>query len=158
MTEEFAEELGKLKKLCPHFHLSLQSGCDATLKRMNRRYTTREYCEKVDILRRVFGSPAITTDVIVGFPGETEEEFAETKAFLEKVSFTKCIYLSIPEGKAPVLQEWTGRWRTKRRRKGAASSLLWEKSILWSLGKVSLGGNWKCCLKKRKILQGNCFR
>ena len=85
VTEEFAEELGKLKKLCPHFHLSLQSGCDATLKRMNRRYTTREYCEKVDILRRVFGSPAITTDVIVGFPGETEEEFAETKAFLEKV-------------------------------------------------------------------------
>ena len=84
VTEEFAEELGKLKKLCPHFHLSLQSGCDATLKRMNRRYTTREYCEKVDILRRVFGSPAITTDVIVGFPGETEEEFAETKAFLEK--------------------------------------------------------------------------
>ena len=85
VTEEFAEELGKLKKLCPHFHLSLQSGCDATLKRMNRRYTTREYFEKVDILRRVFGSPAITTDVIVGFPGETEEEFAETKAFLEKV-------------------------------------------------------------------------
>ena len=85
MTEEFAEELGKLKKLCPHFHLSLQSGCDATLKRMNRRYTTREYFEKVDILRRVFGSPAITTDVIVGFPGETEEEFAETKSFLEKV-------------------------------------------------------------------------
>ena len=68
VTEEFAEELGKLKKLCPHFHLSLQSGCDATLKRMNRRYTTREYFEKVDILRRVFGSPAITTDVIVGFP------------------------------------------------------------------------------------------
>ncbi len=87
VTEEFAEELGKLKKLCPHFHLSLQSGCDTTLKRMNRRYTTREYFEKVEILRRVFGSPAITTDVIVGFPGETEEEFAETKAFLEKVKF-----------------------------------------------------------------------
>ena len=87
VTEEFARELGKLPKLCPHFHLSLQSGCDATLKRMNRHYTTGEYYEKVRILRRVFGDPAITSDIIVGFPGETEEEFQETKAFLEKIKF-----------------------------------------------------------------------
>ena len=87
VTEEFARELGKLPKLCPHFHLSLQSGCDATLKRMNRHYTTGEYYEKVRILRRVFGAPAITADIIVGFPGETEEEFQETKAFLEKIKF-----------------------------------------------------------------------
>ena len=87
VTEEFAQELGKLPKLCPHFHLSLQSGCDATLKRMNRHYTTGEYYEKVRILRRVFGDPAITADIIVGFPGETEEEFQATKAFLEKIKF-----------------------------------------------------------------------
>ncbi len=87
VTEEFARELRKLPKLCPHFHLSLQSGCDATLKRMNRHYTTGEYYEKVRILRRVFGDPAITADIIVGFPGETEEEFQETKAFLEKIKF-----------------------------------------------------------------------
>ena len=87
VTEEFARELGKLPRLCPHFHLSLQSGCDATLKRMNRHYTTGEYYEKVRILRRVFGDPAITADIIVGFPGETEEEFQETKAFLEKIKF-----------------------------------------------------------------------
>ncbi|MCI8931742.1 MAG: tRNA (N(6)-L-threonylcarbamoyladenosine(37)-C(2))-methylthiotransferase MtaB [Lachnospiraceae bacterium] len=87
VTEEFARELGKLPKLCPHFHLSLQSGCDATLKRMNRHYTTGEYYEKVRILRRVFGDTAITADIIVGFPGETEEEFQETKAFLEKIKF-----------------------------------------------------------------------
>ena len=87
VTEEFARELGKLPKLCPHFHLSLQSGCDATLKRMNRHYTTGEYYEKVRILRRVFGDPAITADIIVGFPGETEEEFQETRAFLEKIKF-----------------------------------------------------------------------
>ncbi len=87
VTEEFARELGKLPKLCPHFHLSLQSGCDATLKRMNRHYTTGEYYEKVRILRRVFGDPAITADIIVGFPRETEEEFQETKAFLEKIKF-----------------------------------------------------------------------
>jgi len=85
VTEDFAAGLGELPKLCPHFHLSLQSGCDATLKRMNRRYTAGEYYEKTRILRRVFENPAITADVIVGFPGETEEEFAETAAFLEKV-------------------------------------------------------------------------
>lgn len=87
ITEEFAQELGRLPKLCPHFHLSLQSGCDATLKRMNRHYTTGEYYEKVRILRRIFANPAITADIIVGFPGETEEEFQETKAFLEKIKF-----------------------------------------------------------------------
>ncbi len=87
VTEEFAEGLRRLDKVCPHFHLSLQSGCDATLKRMNRHYLAGEYYEKVQILRRVYDAPAITTDVIVGFPGETEEEFAETKAFLEKVRF-----------------------------------------------------------------------
>ncbi len=87
VTEEFAEELRKLPKVCPHFHLSLQSGCDATLKRMNRRYTAGEYYEKTKILRRIFDDPAITADVIVGFPGETEEEFAETAAFLEKIRF-----------------------------------------------------------------------
>ena len=87
ITREFAEELAKLPKFCPHFHLSLQSGCDETLKRMNRHYTTEEYAEGCAILRRFFENPAITTDVIVGFPGETEEEFAVTKAFLEQIGF-----------------------------------------------------------------------
>lgn len=87
ITEEFAGKLSSFSKVCPHFHLSLQSGCDETLRRMNRRYTTGEYLEKVEILRRYFERPAITTDVIVGFPGETEEEFASTEAFLEKVHF-----------------------------------------------------------------------
>ena len=87
ITREFAEGLAALPQVCPHFHLSLQSGCDATLKRMNRHYTAEEYYEKVKLLREVFGRPAITTDVIVGFPGETEEEFAATRAFLEKVHF-----------------------------------------------------------------------
>lgn len=87
VTEEFANKLGKMSKICPHFHLSLQSGCDATLKRMNRHYTTGEYFECVERLRKNFISPAITTDVIVGFPGETEEEFNTTKVFLEKVKF-----------------------------------------------------------------------
>ena len=87
ITEEFARALADLPKVCPHFHLSLQSGCAATLKRMNRHYTPEEYLEKCEILRSVFDRPAITTDVIVGFPGETEEEFRESRQFLETVRF-----------------------------------------------------------------------
>ena len=87
ITEEFVRELSAMEKICPHFHLSLQSGCDATLKRMNRHYTCEDYLYRCGILRKYFEDPAITTDVIVGFPGETDEEFAETKKFLEKVHF-----------------------------------------------------------------------
>ncbi len=87
VTEEFAAALAKMEKICPHFHLSLQSGCDATLVRMNRRYNTAEYKAGCDILRKHFEHPAITTDVIVGFPGETEEEFAVTKQYLEDIHF-----------------------------------------------------------------------
>lgn len=86
VTKEFATELAKLPKVCPHFHLSLQSGSAETLKRMNRHYTPGEYLKGVEELRKAFVNPAITTDVIVGFPGETEEEFEETKQFLEKIN------------------------------------------------------------------------
>ena len=87
ITDTFAKTLSELPKICPHFHLSLQSGCDMTLRRMNRRYTSEEYYEKCMLLRKYFNNPALTTDVIVGFPGETEEEFAQSKAFIDKVNF-----------------------------------------------------------------------
>lgn len=87
VTRKFAKELARLRTICPHFHLSLQSGCDATLKRMNRRYNAAEYQACCEILREEFDNPAITTDVIVGFPGETEEEFAETERFLKAIHF-----------------------------------------------------------------------
>lgn len=87
VTEEFTRTLAGLRTICPHFHLSLQSGCDATLKRMNRRYTTEEYEKGCQILRKYFDRPAITTDVIVGFPQETEEEFAQTIEFLKRIHF-----------------------------------------------------------------------
>lgn len=87
ITEEFAKGISECSKICPHFHLSLQSGCDRVLKRMNRKYSAEEYYDKVCILRRYFNNPAVTTDVIVGFPGETEEEFKETKDFLQKTGF-----------------------------------------------------------------------
>ncbi len=87
VTPEAVRRLAALPKLCPHFHLSLQSGCDATLKRMNRHYTAGEYYKSVELLRECFHQPAITTDVIAGFPGETEAEFADTREFLEKAGF-----------------------------------------------------------------------
>ena len=87
ITEEFAQALGDMPKICPHFHLSLQSGCDATLKRMNRKYSAEEYLEGCRILRKYFKNPALTTDVIVGFPQETEEEFVQSKNMIESVEF-----------------------------------------------------------------------
>lgn len=87
VTEEFVRRLSKCEKICPHFHLSLQSGCDETLKRMNRRYNVDEYYKGVELLREYFPDAAVTTDVIVGFPGETLEEFNITKKYLEKVCF-----------------------------------------------------------------------
>ena len=87
VTEAFAAELSGCDKVCPHFHLSMQSGCDATLKRMNRRYDTAQFADRCRILRKYFNNPALTTDIIVGFPGETEEEFAKTRAYVEQINF-----------------------------------------------------------------------
>ena len=89
ITEEFVERLKKVTKLCPHFHLSLQSGCDSVLQAMNRHYTTKEYLEKCQMLRKVFENPAITTDIIVGFPGETEQDFDITVDFAKQVEFAQ---------------------------------------------------------------------
>jgi len=89
ITDDFVTVISEIEKICPHFHLSLQSGCDKTLKRMNRRYDTDEYYEKCQLLRKHFNHPAITTDIIVGFPGETEEEFGDTKDFIDKVHFAE---------------------------------------------------------------------
>ena len=87
ITEDFCRRASKLPNLCPHFHLSLQSGCDETLRRMNRKYDTARFYQSVTLLRAYFDRPAVTTDLICGFPGETEEEFARTLAFIEKCGF-----------------------------------------------------------------------
>ena len=87
VTREFAEGIAALPKVCPHFHLSLQSGCDETLERMNRRYRSGEYRERCELLREVYGNPALTTDVIVGFPQESEEEFQKSYDFVDGIHF-----------------------------------------------------------------------
>ena len=89
VTEDFAKRLAKVDKICPHFHLSMQSGCDNTLKRMNRHYTSDEYFEKCELLRKYFDNPAFTTDVIVGFPGETQEDYEISREFVKKVRFSE---------------------------------------------------------------------
>ncbi len=89
VTEDFAARLGKVKKICPHFHLSMQSGCDKTLKDMNRHYTSDEFYRICELLRENFENPAFTTDVIVGFPGETDEDYQITKEFVKKVGFSE---------------------------------------------------------------------
>jgi len=87
ITEEFLEYISSNEKICPHFHLSLQSGCDETLKRMNRHYTANEYLDRVELIRKYYEHPAITTDIIVGFPGETDKEFEQTCKFADEVCF-----------------------------------------------------------------------
>ena len=89
VTEDFCRRAARLPNLCPQFHLSMQSGCDATLRRMNRRYDTARFLRSVTLLRQYFLRPAITTDLICGFPGETEEEFSQTLAFLRRCGFAQ---------------------------------------------------------------------
>ncbi len=89
INEEFIQKIGQAEKLCPHFHLSLQSGCDNTLKSMNRRYTTEEYAHAVELLRELYGQVALTTDVIVGFPGENEEDFEASLTFVKRIAFAQ---------------------------------------------------------------------
>ncbi|MCI9287504.1 MAG: tRNA (N(6)-L-threonylcarbamoyladenosine(37)-C(2))-methylthiotransferase MtaB [Clostridia bacterium] len=121
MTKEFIEGLVKLEKICDHFHLSLQSGCDETLERMNRRYTAEEFEEGIKIIRENFPNVSLTTDVIVGFPGETEEEFSKTYEFLERIKFYKMHvfkYSARKGTKAAVMQnQITGEIKEKRSNK-----------------------------------------
>ncbi len=117
IQENFIKSLSKIDKFCPHFHLSLQSGCDKTLKSMNRKYTADEFYEGVKLIRKYFDSPAITTDIIVGFPGETNTDFEESKAFVEKVKFyeTHIFPYSIREGtKAANMPQVDGNEKVRR--------------------------------------------
>ncbi len=127
VTEEFVKELSGIKKLCPHFHLSLQSGSDSVLKRMNRHYDTKEYLQGVELLRSTFGKCAITTDIIAGFPGETGEEFAETLEFVKKVRFYETHIFKYSRRRGTVADRMEGQLTEKV--KAERSSLLQKMNM-----------------------------
>jgi threonylcarbamoyladenosine tRNA methylthiotransferase MtaB len=153
MTEEFVQKISGLSKLCPHFHLSLQSGCDATLKRMNRHYSAEEYLENVKRLRRYFDRPAVTTDVIVGFPGETEEEFAATRAFLEEVSFYEIHVFKYSVRKGTIAAKMKG--QVPETVKGERSDILLSltKAQAWRY-RESFSGQEEEVLLEERVLEG----
>ncbi len=158
ITEEFARSLAAFSSVCPHFHLSLQSGCDETLRRMNRHYTTGEYLEKVEILRKYFDRPAITTDVIVGFPGETEAEFAATEAFLEKVHFYEMhiFKYSKRQGTRAAAMEDQVASRVKNERSSRLMQL--ERRMSWEYRKAFAGEKEEVLYEEAKILNGEVYQ
>ena len=140
VTEDFCRRASALANLCPHFHLSLQSGCDGTLRRMNRRYDTARYYESVALLRRYFPGVAVTTDLIVGFPGETEEEFAQTLAFMDKCAFAQIHvfpYSIRPGTKAASMEQVPKAVKEERAaRAGEVAARLHEEYLRSCVGKV----------------------
>lgn len=157
MTEEAVKRLSLLPKLCPHFHLSLQSGSDAVLKRMNRHYTTGEYYTGVERLRKYFRHPAITTDIIVGFPGETEEEFTETERFLEKVCFYEMhiFKYSRREGTAAASMPGQVPEQTKARRSNVLLAM--EKRQSAEFRKYYIGSEAEVLLEEEKEIGGAAY-
>ena len=158
VTKEAARKLASLKKVCPHFHLSLQSGCNETLKRMNRRYTAGEYLQCVENLREVYDHPAITTDVIVGFPGETEEEFQETQDFLEKIRFYEMHifkYSKRQGTKAAVMQG-----QVNDQLKNERSKVLIAKEQIWSkeFRAAYVGQEAEVLFEEEKQINGSIYQ
>ena len=155
ITREFAEKLAGLPEFCPHFHLSLQSGCDATLKRMNRHYTTEDYLRRCGILREIFDHPAITTDVIAGFPGETEEEFEETRRFLETVRFYEMhvFKYSKRQGTRAAVMEDQVSEQVKARRSDVLLEL--ERPCRVSTGSALQAAGYRSCLRRQLRLGEN---
>ena len=156
ITEEFAGRLAAIPQLCPHFHLSLQSGCDETLKRMNRHYTAEEYYEKVQILRKYFEHPAITTDVIVGFPGETAEEFA-TKTFLEKVHFFEMHIFKYSRRKGTVADKLPGQLTDAQKTERSGQLLALEKEQSREFRAHYLGQEVEVLIEEQKEIGGKVY-
>lgn len=154
ITEDFARRLAALPKVCPHFHLSLQSGCDATLKRMNRHYTAEEYLHSVKILRDAFDRPAITTDVIVGFPQESEEEFTETKTFLEKVGFFEMHIFKYSKRKGTIAAGMPGQVPDNKKTERSNILLELEKQQSKEFRSYYVGKEAEVLFEESKLIKG----
>ncbi len=157
ITESFLKRLVKCTTVCPHFHLSLQSGCDETLKRMNRKYTSHEYEEAVKLLRQYYRSPAITTDVIAGFVGETEEEFAATLSFLDRISLYETHVFKYSVRSGTLAQKMPGHLtdRVKSERVAALMELAKEKKRQYETAMI--GTKKTVLIEEEKIIDGKKY-
>lgn len=158
VTEEAAKRLAALPKLCPHFHLSLQSGCDTVLKRMNRHYTTGEYWKSVETLRREFDSPAITTDVIVGFPGETEEEFQATREFLEKIGFYEMHIFKYSKRAGTAAARMPNQVDEQIKSERSGQLLALERELSLKFRRRYIGRRAEVLLEETKEINGSLYR
>jgi len=158
ITEEFVKELVAMEKVCPHFHLSLQSGCDTTLRRMNRRYDTQEYYDKVKLIRKYYEKPALTTDIIVGFPGETQEEFLQTVLFLEKVNFYETHIFKYSRRKGTKADTMTDQIPEKD--KADRSSILIDAGIKKSkeFREKWIGHNIEVLVEEKQVIMGKTYQ
>ena len=158
ITEEFLEGIVKTGKVCPHFHLSLQSGCNKTLKNMNRRYSAQEYAEKCELIRKFYPAPALTTDVIVGFPGETEEEFEASRAFIDRINFyeTHIFKYSRREGTRAAVMDGQVPDSVKTKR----SALLLElgKKKQWEYEEKLLGTTREVLMEEAVVIGGETWQ
>ena len=157
ITEEFAKRIARLEKICPHFHLSLQSGCDKTLKAMNRKYNIEEYYEGCVRLREVFDNPAITTDVIVGFPGETEEDFLETRKFLEKVHFYEMHIFKYSRRKGTVADKMKEQVADTVKSERSAVLLALEKAQSLEYRKMYIGKRLEVLIEELTEIDGRSY-
>ena len=160
ITEEFADGLSQIRQICPHFHLSLQSGSDPVLKRMNRRYTTDEYMQGVDILRKYFTDPAVTTDIITGFPGETEEEFSETVEFVKKAGFyeTHIFKYSRRKGTAADRMEGQLSEKIKHERSSVLLEINKKQKRIFEDRHIAAGANHEVLFEDVEEVDGRSFR
>lgn len=157
VTEDFVKRLVKCKKVCPHFHLSLQSGCDTVLKRMNRRYTALEFSRCVDILRKYFNNPAITTDVIVGFPGETKEEFEITKEFLKNIRFFEMHVFKYSRRKGTVADKMDGQIPENIKSARSDELLELDKELSYEYRKQYIGKTVEILLEEEIIIDNKPY-
>lgn len=158
ITREFARGLSQCAGICPHFHLSLQSGSDSVLERMNRKYSAEQYYEKVCILREHFAEPAITTDVIVGFPGETEEEFEQTRQFLQKVGFYEMHIFRYSRRKGTPAASMSGQIPEAVKGLRSDALLKLEKEMSHKYRKMHLHKKAEVLFEEEKLIMGKSYQ
>ena len=157
VTEEFVARLSAMPKICPHFHLSLQSGCDTVLNRMNRHYTSGEYFRTTEILRKYYPNPAITTDVIVGFPGETEEEFGVTQQFVQSVRFYEMHIFKYSKRKGTRAAQMDGQLTEAEKSRRSAILAKAEKQMSHAYRTSLIGSDAEVLFEEKKEIGGKVY-